>query len=124
MNKILEPFSMPASIADLSFHKDLLAVAGICQVRKDIKVKVWKEESFRGDIEPGYSTHVVDDVVFEPPFLILGGGSRPVDRPQAGSEYSDLHLATKRRICCFLDQDYSVSWLSFRWACLVMYADV
>ena len=72
MNKILEPFSMPASIA--SFHKDLLAVVGICQVRKDIKVKVWKEESFRGDRElPGDSTHVVDDVVFESPFLIVVG---------------------------------------------------
>ena len=75
MNKILEPFSMPASIA--SFHKDLLAVVGICQVRKDIKVKVWKEELFRQDIElPGVSAGDVHHVVLESPLLVVGGTTR------------------------------------------------
>ena len=113
VNKILERFFMPVSIADpdLAFHKDLLAVAGIsrliCGRRNRLEL-------------PGDSTHVVDDVVFESPFLIVVGESIPICiwQPNGRSQHH-----------CIPDQDYSVSWLSFRWAplqwaCLWMSADV
>ena len=45
-----------------------LAVAG------NLKVKLWKKELFKRDIElPGVSAGVVNDVVLESPFLVVGG---------------------------------------------------
>merc|ERR1712227_37671 len=44
----------------------------------NIKVKLWKEELFKQDIElPGVSANHVKDVVLESPFLVVGGTSRP-----------------------------------------------
>ena len=89
-------------------------LVGCC---RDIKANLWK----RNRLElPGDSTHVVDDVVFESPFLIVVGESIPICiwQPNGRSQHH-----------CIPDQDYSVSWLSFRWAplqwaCLWMSADV
>ena len=47
-----------------------LAVAG------NLKVKLWKKELFKRDIElPGVSAGVVNDVVLESPFLVVGSRS-------------------------------------------------
>ena len=58
--------------------KEWLAVAVKDVSRPGIlKVKLWKEELFRQDIElPGVSAGSVDDVVLESPFLVVGGRSR------------------------------------------------
>merc|ERR1711952_614203 len=77
LNKILEPFPMPIPIppTHLVVSNDCLAVAGGDESRPDIfKVKLWKEELFRREIElPGVKALNVDDVVLESPFLVVGG---------------------------------------------------
>ena len=74
-NKILEPFVMP-SWGRLVVDKDWWAVAVRDVSRLDIlKVKLWKEELFRQNFElPGVSaSDILQDVVLESPFLVLGG---------------------------------------------------
>ena len=74
-NKILEPFTKP-SWGRLVVDKDWWAVAVRDVSRLDIlKVKLWKEELFRQNFElPGVSaSDILQDVVLESPFLVLGG---------------------------------------------------
>ena len=62
----------------LAVDGDWLAVTGKDESRSEIfKVKLWKEEMFRQDIElPGVSADaLVGDVVLESPFLVVGGTS-------------------------------------------------
>ena len=76
-NMILESFPMPSIVPHLVVDTDWLAVAWWDESRRDIfKVKLWKEELFRQDIElPGVSACDVDDLVLESPFLVVGGHS-------------------------------------------------
>ena len=78
-NKILdlEPFSTPRW-GDLAVDKDWWAVTVKDVSRPGIlKVKLWKEELFRQDIDlPGVSAGDVRDVVLESPFFVVGGTSR------------------------------------------------
>merc|ERR1712013_878749 len=80
-NKILESFSMPIW-GKVAVDKDWLAVKWWDESRPDnIKVKLWKEELFKQDIElPGVSAIHVTDVFLESPFLVVGGTSRPDGR--------------------------------------------
>ena len=73
-NKILEPFSMPLW-GKLAAEGDWLAVAGGDESGPDVfKVKLWKEDLFRQDIElPGVSAGDARDVVLDSPFLVVGG---------------------------------------------------
>ena len=70
--------------------------------RPDIlKVKLWKEELFRRDIElPGVSAGAVHDVVLESPFFVVGGTDWSGDRTtcwikvfQSDNLMEDLHSA-------------------------------
>ena len=92
-NKILEPFSTPVrrsrrttsrSLNKLAVDKDWLAFAvKDVSIPGILKVKLWKEELFRQDIElplPGVSAGDVKDVVLESPFLVVGGRSWSDDR--------------------------------------------
>ena len=75
--KILETFTSP-EWGKLAVDKDSLAVVGKDKFRPNIlKVKLWKEELFRQDIELlEVPTNYVGDVVLESPFLIIGGRTR------------------------------------------------
>ena len=70
--KILEPFSITI-LGKLAVDKDWLAVPVYDESRPAIlKVKLWKEELFRQDIElPGVHAYDVKDVVLESPFLVV-----------------------------------------------------
>ena len=75
--KILETFTTP-EWGKLAVDRDWLAVVGKDKFRPNIlKVKLWKKELFRQDIELlGVPTNFVGDVVLESPFLIIGGRTR------------------------------------------------
>ena len=76
-NKILESFTLGGGWCNLAVDKDWRVVVGYELSRPlDIKVKLWKEELFRRDIElPGWYCDAVDQVALHSPFLVVSGRS-------------------------------------------------
>ena len=76
-NKILEPFTTQRWGDQLAVDKDWWAVVWWEEPRPDtLKVKLWREELFRRDIElPGVRADYLQDVVLESPFLVVSGRS-------------------------------------------------